>query len=162
MNTHVTDTVAMREAMRDAGINMPTNQRLVWNWIKEHPGQPCRAVQAGVKINAQSVSAQLSQMVERGMLSAVLERSMPLNRNIFHYSVVGKEFKLMPSTSRERGIKKLNRTSKNVIVPMQEVAAAPVIVAPLTHKEEAEAILSRSSILLAKELFNQLTEIFRK
>ena len=163
MNQAITDNVAMREAMRVAGINIPTNQRLVWDWLKEHPGQPCKAIQAGLKINGNSVSAQLGLMVERGMLTAKVERAMPLNRDIFHYSVVGKEFRLMPISAAQKNVKRQRKIAAHVEIPapVAVAVAAPVeVVAPLTVKQEAEAILSHTSILLARELYNQLYQIF--
>ena len=161
MNQITVDNVAMRDAMRDAGIKIPTNQRLVWDWLKERPGQPCKAIQAGIKINGNSISAQLSQMVSRGMLSAKLEKSMPLNRNVFHYSTVGKEFKVMPAIEKRKDMhtRAIEDKKLEVFTPVAVVATVETI-APLTIKQEAEVILSRTSILLARELYTQLYQIF--
>ena len=110
----ITDNLAIRGAMKVAGINMPTNQRMIWEWIRDHPGQSCGSIQEGVKLKEGSVSAQLSQMIDRKMIDGKLAHSMRAKREIYHYTVVGKEYQTRPMSPGEKSRKIRNNEARGI------------------------------------------------
>jgi hypothetical protein len=150
MNNHLAEKTAaaspaLEVAFGKAGVAPPSNMSKVWTWLSDHPHNTSTSIRKALGMTNTTIYGVLAEMAEREMVAYKMEPERPSSRRkIRFYSAVGRTFAVLP-----------RRAGAKAAAP----AAAHAPGAPMVGAE-VEKILAQTSILLARELYRRLHEMF--
>ncbi len=169
---------AVKRALKIAGVERHPLNRRVWQWLKDNGKHT--AVQVGLAMNEapNNVSAQLTNLYDRGMVikSKELDKSKGKNGHLVAYYMADpklRSFELLPITKegRERIKQRLEKKEHaNDPVPPKEpfvVAGTAHLVSPAPAVEPPKPdykklVLENMNVIQAHELFLVLKDMFEK
>jgi len=164
---------AMEHALKTALASKPTTlvvkseTQRIWEWLKDHPNQRSRDIEASLKLKPENVSSILNSMTKRGMVLRVAQPVHKTARMVWSYQVNPKmrfyELWPLPLPPKEvpasAGAMYVNMVPLPAPVPVPAPAPSAVAVhAPTNHKAYVEGL----TIAEARNLYKELHELFGK
>lgn len=144
------------DALKAAGVKLPSLKNRIWLWLKDHPGKNYKTVATALKATPSSVSSQLGDLYARGMLSC---ETVPSNakrgvKSIKIYSALGREYELAPLPLKNSPCK--THTKRVPIdAPLIHIGTLP----PLPAHKGID--VEQLTISEARALYRKLQEMFK-
>lgn len=142
----------MEQALKQAGVAVPSQSQRLWTWIKDHPKTSVARAQSALGLTKSGASSLASQMEKRGMLTTVSDRETRSGRVVKYYTAVGTVYQVKPwPKKRKKGV------APTPHVAATQPAAAPVLQAP----SKVDTIVDSLTVREARELYLKLKEMFK-
>ena len=144
------------QALSKAGVRLPTQMQMVWQWLKDQPNKRMIDVRGALPIPASGVSSLLTNMRVRGMVKREMVLSLRTKKRISSYSAVGDVYELLPEPNKPPGaqtVKWRHKVDEAPVIVSQELATITPDV-PVTSKIDSLTIGE------ARELYAELKKFF--
>ena len=158
----------MAQALKSAGVPTPPQNQRIWTLVRDRKGATAREVIDILKLPAQNVSALLSDMEKRGMVTRtydmrrVRNASGVYNKQVCVYKVTTDEFELLPRPA--------NKATTHPMTPSQKEALDALLTPtkpeptpepqPVKKERDLDAFIDSLNAREAKDLYLKLREIF--
>lgn len=138
-------------ALKNAGVKVPPLKKRIWLWLKDHPAKSYREISIALNELHTSVSSTLTEMSSRGMLSySKAESEGKKGHNITRYSIVSKEYELLPMPIKNSPCK-THTTKVEVDAPIIRIEPKPV----------SKIDIEQLTVSEARALYRKLQEFFK-
>ena len=142
-------------ALKEAGMALPTQNQRIWNWLKDHPNKTTLEISKALNLTLGNVSSLISGMYKRKMVTAINDKSNSRRGVVGRYSVVGREYELLPLPKQQVVARPQPRP-----IDVAPPAPTPNNVRQAEVPTTAEQILEKLSVKQAHELYVALHGMF--
>ena len=146
-------------AMKNAGVKIPSQMERIWNWLTDHPNQTAQEVAKALKFPG--TSSLIAQMQRRNMLLISYDDCRLKGQKVKRFKPITKTYILLPQSKETLGQRKKivsAAVSTHIPTPLQtpQVTIATLKTPAFAWNVEAMTIAD------ARALYLQLHKMFGK
>jgi DNA-binding transcriptional MocR family regulator len=145
---------AMKLALQESGLELPSLRKRCWLWLKDHPGKTAKDVATALNVKLLTVYQALFNLEKRGMVESKTEHRADYRRGAKTYTVLGGpdyESPPLPKKPRPAPVAEFHSPEfKSQLEKFEKQLAAP------RPKVDIELL----TLAEARDLYNRLREFF--